>query len=73
MAGYHRETIGVAIVHSDENRIEVKDRKPRCGTVSTLKLAIKVQELWAQNTRRNLQTVLIGLVASEFNNSTPGK
>lgn len=29
MAGYHRETIGVAIVHSDENRIEVKDRKPR--------------------------------------------
>ena len=39
------------------------------GTVSTLKLAIKAQELCEQNPRRDFQNTLIGLVALELNNT----
>lgn len=49
--------------------ISAKNFRTWGGTVSTLKLAIKAQELCAQNPRRNLQTALIGLVASELNNT----
>lgn len=49
--------------------ISAKNFRTWGGTVSTLKLAIKAQELCAQNPRRNFQTALIGLVASELNNT----
>ena len=49
--------------------ISAKNFRTWGGTVSTLKLAIKAQELCTQNPRRDLQTALIGLVASELNNT----
>lgn len=49
--------------------ITAKNFRTWGGTVSTLKLAVKAQELCTKNPRRNLQTALIGLVASELNNT----
>lgn len=49
--------------------ISAKNFRTWGGTVTTIKLAIKAQELCALNPGRNLQTALIGLVASELNNT----
>lgn len=49
--------------------ISAKNFRTWGGTVSTIKLAIKAQELCALNPGRNLQTALIGLVALELNNT----